>query len=543
VRVDITGQEAFVPARDDVAPDSPSSTSLFTATRRIDVLDHFGVPYRVRSGNPSRSLERLKPLSGGRAVTWPSESALRGPRRSASLVGRDGSETTLFARMVEDRAVPALLAETGQEWERAMALRSGKGQKPVSVWSAADGTVFLPFDPDEVRLNCLSERYREVTGPPGLDWRRLASIGYYRSRRLLPRSAQIWLRRIYARLQARAAFPRWPIETSLHDFQEWFFSIVQDIAEEPVPRIAAWPNGASWALVLTHDVETGLGMEALDPVLELERGLGLRSSWNFVPRRGYYVSPERVKALTEDGFEVGVHGLYHDGRDLESRSVLAKRLPAMREAAATWNAVGFRAPATQRAWELMPTLGFDYDSSYPDTDPFEPRGGGSCTWHPFFIGNVIELPMTMPQDHTLFVILRQPDGQAWIDKAEFLRSRGGMVLVDTHPDYLLDERIMGAYRDLLERYADDEDAWGALPADVARWWRRRAKSQLTRTSTGWTVTGPAADEARVEFVSGDTTWLDAIGGPGSSTNSAREMNQPHSDPVSPLGTDGATRKV
>jgi hypothetical protein len=118
-----------------------------------------------------------------------------------------------------------------------------------------------------------------------------------------------------------------------------------------------------------------------------------------------------------------------------------------------------------------------------------------------------------------------------------------MVLVDTHPDYLVDERIMGAYRELLERYAGDEGAWGALPADVASWWRRRADSQLTRTSTGWTVTGPAADEARVEFVSGDTNWRDAIGGSEGSNHSARDMKQPHPDPVSPHGTGGATRKV
>jgi hypothetical protein len=175
----------------------------------------------------------------------------------------------------------------------------------------------------------------------------------------------------------------------------------------------------------------------------------------------------------------------------------------MHEAAARWNTAGFRAPATQRDWKLMQTLGFDYDSSYPDTDPFEPRGGGCCSWLPFFIGNMIELPMTMPQDHTLFVILRQPDGQAWIDKAEFLRSRGGMVLLDTHPDYLVDARISEAYRATLERYAGDEDMWAALPAEVSGWWRRRAASRLRNTTDGWVVTGPAAGEARVEFVSSD----------------------------------------
>ena len=51
----------------------------------------------------------------------------------------------------------------------------------------------------------------------------------------------------------------------------------------------------------------------------------------------------------------------------------------MRAYAERWEAVGFRSPATHRDWELMPLLGVDYDSSSPDTDPFEPKSGGCCT--------------------------------------------------------------------------------------------------------------------------------------------------------------------
>ena len=91
-----------------------------------------------------------------------------------------------------------------------------------------------------------------------------------------------------------------------------------------------------------------------------------------MPER-YAVADERVRALVADGFEVGVHGLRHDGRDLESLATLEKRLPAMRAWAERWGAVGFRSPATHRGWDLIPLLGFDYDSSYPDTDPFEPQ--------------------------------------------------------------------------------------------------------------------------------------------------------------------------
>ena len=79
----------------------------------------------------------------------------------------------------------------------------------------------------------------------------------------------------------------------------------------------------------------------LDLLREPERELGYRSSWNFVPLR-YQVPDDLVHALQREGCEVGVHGLRHDGRDLGSRRLLAKRLPLMREYADRWRAVGFR---------------------------------------------------------------------------------------------------------------------------------------------------------------------------------------------------------
>ncbi len=305
-------------------------------------------------------------------------------------------------------------------------------------------------------------------------------------------------------MQARSRFPRWPVETALHDFFDLFISMLAGIAGEPVPHIAPWPDGHSWALVLTHDVETAAGVEAIEPILELERGFGLRSSWNFVPRR-YAVDDDRLSELVADGFEVGVHGLLHDGRDLESLERLRERLPGIREAAERWGAVGFRSPATQRQWELMPMLGFDYDCSYPDSDPFEPQGGGCCTWLPYFNGAMVELPLTMQQDHTLFAILRHRDESAWVQKAGFLRDHGGMALIDTHPDYLIEDTIRAAYGRLLERYAADETAWKPLPREVSAWWRERADSRIERDGDGWTINGPAAARGRVE-TTGASTW-------------------------------------
>jgi hypothetical protein len=207
-----------------------------------------------------------------------------------------------------------------------------------------------------------------------------------------------------------------------------------------------------------------------------------------------------VAALQAGGFEVGLHGLYHDGRDLAD-GVRQQRLPEMRRWAQRWQALGFRSPATHRAWDTMASLPFEYDSSYPDTDPFEPQPGGCCSWLPYFNGPLVELPITLPQDHTLFVILRHADAKIWIDKCERIRAAGGMALLITHPDYLPLAPIADAYAELLARFADDGSVWRALPVEVNRWWRRRAQSRLEPAADGWRVVGPARDEGRVMVTS------------------------------------------
>jgi hypothetical protein len=143
----------------------------------------------------------------------------------------------------------------------------------------------------------------------------------------------------------------------------------------------------------------------------------------------------------------------------------------------------------------MGSLPFEYDSSYPDTDPFEPQPGGCCSWLPYLNGGIVELPITLPQDHTVFVILRR-DGRLWIDKSELIRAAGGMALLITHPDYA-DAAITRAYRELLAHFADDASAWRALPVEVSRWWRRRSRSRLEPAGDGWRVVGPARDEATI----------------------------------------------
>ena len=173
-----------------------------------------------------------------------------------------------------------------------------------------------------------------------------------------------------------------------------------------------------------------------------------------------------------------------------------------RGAAGVTGAVGQRPGVDCRArvWEWMPALGFDYDSSYPDSDPYEPIPGGCCSWLPFFNEQMVELPITLPQDHTLFVILRRGES-AWQAKADLLRSRGGMALVLTHPDYMLAEDRIAAYRRFLDAFRGDPAVWKALPREVSAWWRRRAATSLWADRRGWRAVGPAASEASIVFAS------------------------------------------
>jgi hypothetical protein len=111
----------------------------------------------------------------------------------------------------------------------------------------------------------------------------------------------------------------------------------------------------------------------------------------------------------------------------------------------------------------------------------------------------VELPLTLPQDHTLFEILGHRDGSVWQRKATAIRDRGGMVLMIAHPDYVGCPGLLQAWRDLLAQFADDDSVWHALPREVSTWWRQRAETSVERRDDTWVAVGPAASRAVVRF--------------------------------------------
>jgi hypothetical protein len=485
---------------------------MFEASHPFAFFDYFRVPYTVRSEtaghgwNAALPVHRLhvgdQPDGAARSLLWLGTDARMLAGLASCQLGRyELGGFTFFGHVLPNAEFPQIsniLRQFGQGWHAVEPIRGEGGYPRAAVWQDQSGSIFLPFDPGEAMRTFWSEEYARIGRSPLSRGSRTALVrGYYLVRPAVPRHVQLRLRRAFARVQARSDFPKWPLEDSLDVLYEWLFRLVVEIAGRPVPFLDRWPDGRSWALVLTHDVETEAGCSDIELLRTPERRLGYRSSWNFVPLR-YQVDEHTVRALQREGCEVGVHGLRHDGRDLGSPRLLARRLPEMRKYADRWQAVGFRSPATQRQWDLMPRLGFDYDSSYTDTDPYEPQPGGCCTYLPYFNENMIELPITLPQDHTMFSILENPDARVWLKKAQHLRERQGMVLALTHPDYARDERVREGYRSLLESFHGDSTVWHALPREVASWWRQRACSTLRRTDGGWCIDGPASARGRIQ---------------------------------------------
>jgi glycosyltransferase involved in cell wall biosynthesis len=538
---------------------------VFDASHPFSFFDYFRVPYgqgqplsepglppglgRLRAagpdGEPARSLYWLR-----------AETSLTNPDRA--VPGRLGRyqlhDSMIIGHVVTDATAPGMLRRLGPGWQRADPLLGPDGQRVASVWRDPDGNVFLPFDPGEVMRRFWSERYQGVGRSPAAALARTAVLrGYYLVRPLLPRPVQLRMRRAFTKVQNRSTFPAWPVEDGLHNLYQWLFALAAQLARQPVPFLNLWPDGRSWAMVLTHDVETDVGYADISRLRTIESERGYRSSWNFVALR-YRVGDDVVHDLQEAGFEVGVHGLKHDGRDLASQQLMEQRRPEMRRYAQRWNAVGFRSPATQRAWELMPQLGFDYDSSYTDTDPYEPQPGGCCTYLPYVNADLVELPITMPQDHTMFAILQHADGEVWLRKARHVRDRQGMVLVLTHPDYAReDQRITDGYRALLDEFRGDETRWHALPREVAAWWRDRAASSLQRQGDAWVITGPASSRGTVGFATAAPGGLPAQQPAGQrlSQSPQRQLRKPSAQRSGhvlvvvenlPLGVDQRVRK-
>jgi hypothetical protein len=302
---------------------------------------------------------------------------------------------------------------------------------------------------------------------------------YYQAKPFIPWGIRMALRRGHARMKRRWSRDIWPILSS---------------AGEVPSGWKGWPQGKRFAVVLTHDVERSKGLSRCESLIELERELGFRSSFNFVPEGDYSVSKELRDGLTSTGFEVGVHDLRHDGKLYDSRAGFLAQAQRINHYLNEWNAVGFRSGFMHHNLEWLLDLNVRYDASTFDTDPFEPQSDGAKTIFPFWVNGrrgrpgYVELPYTLAQDSTVFLVFKETNIDVWTRKLDWVAERGGMALVNTHPDYMAfhrlkktsDEYPVRFYQELLQYVKEKYRGlyWPALPREVvehfASWKRHEA---------------------------------------------------------------------
>jgi peptidoglycan/xylan/chitin deacetylase (PgdA/CDA1 family) len=249
---------------------------------------------------------------------------------------------------------------------------------------------------------------------------------YYELKPLLPRRLRLALRRKLAKYRRADAVGTWPIDKT---------------AGNPPRGWSGWPDRKQFALVLTHDVEDRPGLANCQALANLELALGVRSSFNFVPEGRYTVPAALRRQLAGHGFEVGVHDLKHDGKLYHSRARFRRHAQKINHYLKEWEATGFRSGFMLHQLEWLHDLNLLYDCSTFDTDPFEPQPDGVRTIFPFWVGNgsdrgYVELPYTLVQDVTLFVVLQERTTTLWKEKLDWVAERGGMALLNTHPDYM-----------------------------------------------------------------------------------------------------------
>ncbi len=291
---------------------------------------------------------------------------------------------------------------------------------------------------------------------------------YYHLKPIIPRRLQIAMRQKVVAWQRLRYSDIWPVDRGAGKQPEGW---------------SGWPEGKRFALVLTHDVDTEKGHKNCRELIKLEEMLGFRSSFNFVPER-YSVSAELRNYLTENDFEVGVHGLCHDGKYFTSKKLFQERAVRINHYLREWKSVGFRAPSMLHNLEWIGDLDIEYDASTFDTDPFEPHPDGVGTIFPFIVRRnpsqkgYVELPYTLPQDFTLFILMRQKNIDIWKQKLAWIVEKEGMVLLNTHPDYMnfnnkkmdIEEYPIRYYKEFLEyiKFVYKGQFWHVLPNHMGR---------------------------------------------------------------------------
>ena len=266
---------------------------------------------------------------------------------------------------------------------------------------------------------------------------------------------------------------------------------------------ASWPGGARCAVALSFDAdhETIPLRDADESPMRISQGQygsrqgvkriralldrhGVRASF-FYPAVSALLHPEEVRAVADEGHEIGIHSWIHEAntqlppgveRDLTFR------------AADTLETISGRRPVGIRtaSWDfsvdtmdIIRELGLLYDSSLmADDDPYELEVQGAPT-------GIVELPPEWIRDDAVyFNMLRfsglrpytPPSAVEEIFRAEFegAVAEGGLFLLTMHPHVITYRSRFWILEELVRHAKGKGDVWFATHAEIAAYVKAQA---------------------------------------------------------------------
>ncbi|MHB8652849.1 MAG: polysaccharide deacetylase family protein [Terriglobia bacterium] len=363
----------------------------------------------------------------------------------------------------------------------------------------------LPFDPMQVVDNLRCERYSVRTNGPWktfTGWKAIRKA-YYFARPLMPVKVRRHFQKFDLKDWDEIPFPAWPVDHTVDQILEKLLKLAlraQGVSR--IPFIWFWPEGYSSCATMTHDVEQSEGLEFCQQLMDIDDAAGIKAAFQIVPEQRYTVSPNVLQTFRDRGFEVNVQDLNHDGHLYQDREEFLRRAEKINRYLLKFGSSGFRAGSMYRNPDWYDAFDFSFDMSIPNVAHLEPQRGGCCTVMPYFIGKVLELPLTTTQDYSLFHILDDYSISLWKRQIELIMEKHGLVSFIIHPDYVIEERAGNTYQALLDylcKLRSEGKIWIALPGEVDRWWRARSQMKLVERGGKWAIEGAGKERARIAY--------------------------------------------
>jgi hypothetical protein len=364
--------------------------------------------------------------------------------------------------------------------------------------------VRLPFDAAQVAEDLRFERYSASlnhTHPADS----MLGRAYYFVRPLLP----VKIRRQFQKRRLggwnELKFPHWPVDLTVDNLvADLLLLSLRASGAKRIPFIWFWPAGAPAAAVLTHDVETTLGRDYSGRLMDIDDSFDIKASFQVVPEKRYEVTHAYINSIWKRGFEVAVQDLNHDGRLYLDRKLFLERVKKINQYGKEYGASGFRSAILYRNQEWYSDLEFSYDMSVPNVAHLDPQRGGCCTVMPYFVGKLLELPVTTTQDYSLFHILNDYSIDLWKQQIALILGKNGLINVIIHPDYVTTARERRVFEQLLSYMKElrtKSGLWIALPKEVDHWWRQRAEMRIIEHADGFQIEGEGKERARIAYAS------------------------------------------